>query len=92
MALRRIAMELQNLQDNPHPLIKDMGPVNDEDPFYWQATVIGPQGTPYEDGKFLYEIRFRQDYPFRKPSLKLLTKIYHPCVMSHGGVEIADMY
>lgn len=33
------------------------------------ALIIGPEGTPYEDGLLYFKIRFPSDYPFNPPSV-----------------------
>ena len=44
------------------------------------AVVRGPQDSLYEGGEFRFHITPPQDYPFKMPLIKLLTKIYHPDV------------
>jgi len=37
------------------------------------AMIIGPQGTPYEDGMLFFRIRFPQDYPFSPPKVSYVS-------------------
>ena len=37
------------------------------------ALIIGPQGTPYEYGNFLFKFKFPQDYPYSPPQVSYLT-------------------
>jgi ubiquitin-conjugating enzyme E2 D len=39
-------------------------------------------GSPYEGGRFVIDLRFPPDYPFKAPRVKFLTKIYHPNIVS----------
>ncbi len=46
----------------------------------WEVTIVGPQNTPYEGGKFVVHIDFRDNYPFKSPEIYFKTKIYHPSI------------
>lgn len=50
----------------------------------WNVTIQGPEGTPYVGGKFVVSLNF-DNYPFKFPNPKFVTKIYHPGVNKETG-------
>ena len=60
--------------------------INDEDPIDIQADIIGPQGTPYEDGIFRVKLFIPSEFPQLAPKGYFLTKIFHPNVSEKGEI------
>jgi len=50
------------------------------------AKISGPEGTPFEGGKFLMKLVLSEDYPNTPPRGYFLTKIYHPNVAPNGDI------
>ncbi|KAJ5795516.1 uncharacterized protein N7518_004056 [Penicillium psychrosexuale] len=40
----------------------------------------GPEGSPYQNGKFLVKLSLPTEYPFKPPTVSFATRIYHPNV------------
>lgn len=55
------------------------------DLFMWKLLIDGPEGTPFVGGKFIVNVDFSDNYPFKPPKIKFVTKIYHPNVKTDTG-------
>ena len=95
MALNRINKELKQLEEHydEQDLFSRLfsgGLVEEDHPFKWQATIMGPPDTPYDGGVFFFDIELSHDYPFKPPKMKCTTPIYHCNINEKGGI-CADM-
>lgn len=78
------------LEKKPLECIEEIIMVN-EDIFMWDCTIKGPADSPYAGGKFVLRIEFPPQYPFKAPTLRFKTKIYHPSVKLDTGDVCGDV-
>ncbi|KAJ3555214.1 hypothetical protein NM688_g2698 [Phlebia brevispora] len=45
---------------------------------YFDVTIQGPDGSPFQNGVFRLELFLPEEYPMAPPKVRFLTKIYHP--------------
>jgi len=85
---RRVTKELADIKsDNVSHINVDT--VNDS-VTKLKGSFSGPPGTPYEGGTFEVDISIPNEYPFKPPVMKFLTKIWHPNVSSVTGAICLD--
>ena len=83
--IKRINADLNEMLQNP-PANCSAGPLDDNNLYEWQATIMGPRDSPYQDGVFYLSITFPEEYPFKPPMIKFTTKIYHCNINSRGSI------
>ena len=84
MTAKRIRKELELIKSDP-PSNCSAGP-DDDNIYNWTATIMGPTETVYEGGIFFLNIEFPENYPYKPPKIRFLTKIYHPNINASGGI------
>jgi ubiquitin-protein ligase len=62
-----------------------------DDLFHWQAWIQGPPETPYAGAYFLLDIVVHPQYPLYPPSVKFITRIFHPNVHFKTGEICLDL-
>ncbi|KIV76960.1 hypothetical protein PV11_08804 [Exophiala sideris] len=50
----------------------------------------GPSGTPYEGGTYEVSITIPNEYPFKPPVMRFITKVWHPNISSQTGAICLD--
>lgn len=70
-AQKRLNKEFKTISANPPPYI--IARPNDENILEWHYVITGPPKTPYENGQYHGILRFPSDYPFKPPSISIIT-------------------
>mmetsp|Transcript_16786 Transcript_16786/g.63877 ORF Transcript_16786/g.63877 Transcript_16786/m.63877 type:complete len:125 (-) Transcript_16786:922-1296(-) len=81
-ARRRLLRDFRRLQSDPPQGIT--GSPTDENILLWQALIFGPEETPWEGGTFKLSMEFTEEYPNKAPTVRFLTKMFHPNIYNNG--------
>ncbi|XP_074644947.1 uncharacterized protein LOC141901538 [Tubulanus polymorphus] len=87
---RRLRSELKSLKTDPPEGIQAT-PL-DRQCCHWQASITGPQGSPYEGGMFYLYLQIPHSYPMMPPLVRFITKIFHPNISRHGDVGLDSIH
>lgn len=88
--VRRVAKELGDIRNDSHSQVV-VGPAGPGDDLtHLKGTFPGPPGTAYEGGTFAVDIKIPNEYPFRPPVMRFVTKVWHPNVSSQTGAICLD--
>lgn len=90
-AVRALQLELKKINDEPVEGFQ-VRLANDDNIFEWQVAIFGPPGTLYEGGYFKALMKFPHDYPYSPPTVKFLTKMWHPNIYENGEVCISILH
>lgn len=90
-AKRRLQKDIMNAQQDDS--LHKMGIyywMNEENIMSGKALILGPEGTPYEGGIFIFSVNFPHDYPFSPPKVLFMTgdgyTRFHPNLYKEGKV------
>jgi peroxin-4 len=59
--------------------------------FEWTCILTGPNGTPFEGGKFRIMLHCTKQYPLAPPTAVFQTKIFHPNIHYKTGEVCLDI-
>lgn len=90
-AVRALSLELKGLQQQPVEGFT-VSLKEEENMFEWEVAIFGPPGTLYEGGYFKALLRFPSDYPYSPPTMRFLTKVWHPNVYENGDLCISILH
>jgi ubiquitin-conjugating enzyme (huntingtin interacting protein 2) len=79
---RRIAKELLDIQNDKDKSGVTAQPIDPANLTHLKGTFPGPPDTPYAGGTFEVDIIIPDMYPFKSPTMKFTTKVWHPNISS----------
>ena len=92
-AMKYLKKEYDELQINPLMMTIGctVGLINN-DIFHWKIFLTGPNDSPYAGGLFTLTVDFNEDYPYSRPEIRFVNKIYHLNISpSNGHVSISTL-
>ncbi|KAK7422552.1 Ubiquitin-conjugating enzyme E2 1 [Neonectria punicea] len=87
---RRLMKELADIQADRDNSGVYATAVSEGDVTHLKGTFPAPPDTPYAGGTFQVDIQIPVTYPFKSPTIKFDTKIWHPNVSSQTGAICLD--
>jgi len=82
----RLMSDLKEVKTSP-PEGVSASPVNDDNLFVWNATIMGPDDTAWEGGIYSLRLVFTEDYPGKAPrEVRFTTEMYHPNIYPDGSL------
>jgi ubiquitin-conjugating enzyme E2 D/E len=83
----RLLKELQSINNNKDKNDNNfkLSIVNDN-LYNWDATIYGPENSPYHGYEFKLKIEIYEKYPLCPPKIKFITPILHPNINNEGSI------
>jgi len=82
--LLRLQSDYKSLESDP-PEGVSASPI-DSDFTQWKACIFGPSDSEWEGGIFQMLINFPKDYPQKPPTIRFISKIFHPNIFNDGSL------
>ncbi|KAJ4461291.1 putative Ubiquitin-conjugating enzyme E2 D2B [Paratrimastix pyriformis] len=83
---QRLRKELIAIRTDPPTPNCQAGPIDEQNIFHWQATLLAPEDTPYRGGIFFLDIDIPTNYPIKPPKVKFTTPVFHPNIDPTGKI------
>ena len=61
-------------------------PSSEDNLFQWQASVVGPDESPWEGGIYKLRLQFPDQYPDKPPRVRFLSEMFHPNIFADGSL------
>lgn len=90
-AVRSLQLEYKKIQEEPVEGFR-VRLLDDSNLFDWEVAIFGPPDTLYAGGYFKAHMKFPHDYPYSPPTVRFLTKMWHPNIYENGEVCISILH
>merc|ERR1711981_1150804 len=94
-AIQRLGKEiiaLKRLKEKDPNMLFEAHPVSDDSILEWEATIKGPENSPYENGEWKLSMTFPERYPMEHPEVRFITPIAHINVGEDGDICLDILY
>uniref|UniRef100_A0A803L931 E2 ubiquitin-conjugating enzyme n=2 Tax=Chenopodium quinoa TaxID=63459 RepID=A0A803L931_CHEQI len=81
---KRLMRDFKRLQQDPPAGIS--GAPHDNNIMLWNAVIFGPDDTPWDGGTFKLTLQFTEDYPNKPPSVRFISRMFHPNIYADGSI------
>lgn len=90
---KRLLHELAALHKSPDQdaLVQQLQPAHEDDLMVWRAELLAPREGVYGGGRFVLTIHVPPTYPTKPPSMRFVTRIFHPNVNWKSGEICLDV-
>jgi ubiquitin-conjugating enzyme E2 A len=85
-AIMRLMADLREARDDP-PEGTSASPVSEDNLLVWDASIVGPEDSPWEGGIYSMKIKFEENYPDKPPvDVRFSCPMFHPNIYSDGSI------
>ncbi|KAH9609172.1 hypothetical protein KSS87_002398 [Heliosperma pusillum] len=88
-ARKRLMRDFKRLQQDPPAGIS--GAPQDNNIMLWNAVIFGPDDTPWDGGTFKLTLQFSEDYPNKPPTVRFVSRMFHPNTRGGENRDSADL-
>ncbi|KAL1890934.1 Ubiquitin-conjugating enzyme E2 1 [Sporothrix stenoceras] len=87
----RVARELMDIEKDKDNSGVHAVPFDGNSLSHLKGSFPGPPDTPYATGTYTVDITIPEQYPFKAPTIKFETKVWHPNISSQTGYICLDV-
>lgn len=81
---QRLIRDYKRMQKDPPQGIS--ASPNESNLMAWNAVIFGPEETVWDGGTFKLTLQFTEEYPNKAPTVRFLSKMFHPNIYADGQI------